>query len=78
MKTRPYGWPLMAEAWRGCVAFAAREPEMLGKFIAETGWKPARSPIELMIDEASGAKDAVWARFCDWVTVNVWGEEDGE
>lgn len=78
MTKRPYGLPLMLEAWQGCVSFAAHEPEIIARFVEETGWKAPGSPIERMIDEATGRPAAVFAQFCDWVTVNVWGEEGSD
>lgn len=89
MKTRPYGLPLMLAAWKGCIAWAAQEPEVLTRFISESGiqFKPPapRSPIDRMIDSATGRDGSagaipenahVFAAFADWVTINWWGEEE--
>lgn len=90
MTKKPYGLPLMLEAWRGCVAFAAGNEDLRLRFCDECSDEVkaimakgvARSPIEKMIDSACGFdRDShrgskVFAEFCDWVTVNLWGEED--
>lgn len=78
MTKTPYGWPLMADAFKGCVSFALNQPEIVQRFIDETGFKPARTPLEKMIDEAAGRPAAVFAQFCDWVAVNIWGEEEAK
>ena len=37
-----------------------------------------RSPITIMVDDATGfARDLV-AKWFDWVALNVWGEEENE
>ena len=88
MKTKPYGLPLMLEAWQGCVAFAAKETKAIAAFLEQCSEETkkevlrsmrGRSPIERMVDVACGRDEpnpAVWAEFCDWVTISLWGVEE--
>lgn len=34
-----------------------------------------RSPFDAAIDKATGYQDSLMASWCDWVTVNHWGEQ---
>jgi len=81
MKAVPWGCdegPLMAGAFVGCVRFALGEPELRQQFKDETGQDITAlvtgSPIDRMIDEATGHDRAVFAAFADWVSVNLWGD----
>ncbi len=67
-------------AWLGCLSWAIQEPEVLAAFRAETGqtWTPGRSPIERMIDEATGADQAFFAAFAQWMNEHLWGSHDEE
>lgn len=82
MKLQPMGFPLMADAWFGCVLWASKEKELCAEFTKDTGYNLAAllggPPINQMIDKATGYDRLVVAAWCDWVTKNVWGEEGGE
>jgi hypothetical protein len=71
---------LMIIAWRDCLMWAQGEPEIRATFEAETGMKlpsDSASPIERMVDKATGY-DAAWANaFIAWFNKNVWGPVDG-
>ena len=75
---KPYGLPLMMPAWLGCISWAITQDDCLEQFQRDTGLdiRSLRcSPIEAMIDEATGRRRAMFVAWCDWVTVNLWGEE---
>lgn len=80
MKQEPYGLPLMEPAWFACVRWAIGTKEFRDAFKEETGLDlemlANRNPIDKMIDEATGFQREIIVKFCDWVTVNVWGTED--
>lgn len=65
-------------AWRDFINFAAREPGIIAQFNAETGGNYGASvtPIEAMIDDATGklAKDT--SEFVLWVTERHWGIDE--
>jgi len=82
--TRPRLMPastpdFMAPAWAGCLRWAVGKQEILDAFAHETGnqWKPGRSGLDRMIDEATGADRKFFEAFVAWFNVNVWGEVDG-
>lgn len=64
----------MADAWLGCLAWAISERDILARFMAETGVRPASSPIARMIDAATGHGDAIPEAFIAWFNANVWGD----
>ena len=78
MTVEPWGLPLMLSAWQGLVAFAAQNDEICAAFLAETGIRFGRTPFERMIDSATRHDKAVWAKFCDFVTVRLWGTDGDE
>ena len=65
----------MHGAWAGALSAAIKEPEILAQFRADTGnnWEPARSPLDKMIDEATGVDRAFVEEFVAWFNTNVWG-----
>ena len=74
---RPSDTPAyMHEAWIGCIIFAVQTPEIVAEFRQDTGlqWRPATSPIDRMIDEATGREKEFVVEFVKWVNVNLWGE----
>ena len=83
MKTIPefHDRDIMMGAFIGLIRYAWNNDEIRHQFEQETrinlGHIIPRNPIEAMIDEACGydGKEAIIA-FCDWVNVNLWGEED--
>ncbi len=65
-------------AWRDFVMFAWQQDEMRRAFTASTGVtlpSGSRTPIEAMVDEATGAQADALAAFMRWVTVEHWGLE---
>lgn len=78
MTTEPYGLPLMAPAWLGCLLWAASEPNCAAQFTTDTGHNIAAlrsTGINALIDKATGYDRSVLVAFADWVTLNLWGEE---
>jgi hypothetical protein len=69
----------MAQAWIDCLMWALGEPEIVAAFCAATGnqWTPARHPLEMMIDAATGADAEFIRAFILWANVEVWGPMDG-
>ena len=73
---RPADTPAyMTEAWLSCLVWVARNPGALEAFVHDTGctWTPGRSPLERMVDEATGRDRAIVEAFVRWVNVQVWG-----
>lgn len=85
MKTIPlyYGTPkwdaLIGPAWVGLIQYALSIDYHRAAFQRETGHSldalVAGGPLAAMIDKATGRTDTIMAAWCDWVTVNLWGEE---
>lgn len=71
--------PLMAVAWLSFVSWAARHRETLAAYEADTGkrlvFSRPRSPIDRMIDEATGYERESMESFVDWVNAELWGED---
>ncbi len=82
MKSRPYGEHYMAPMWAACVKWALSEKDARDRFAEETGFNISslvnRSPMDRMIDQATGYEAEVLAAFCDWVTTEFWGTEETE
>ena len=70
----------MVQAWVDCLLWAIGEPGILKRFMTETGksYSVPKSPIEAMIDESTGYKDAAIFAFVPWFNVNIWGKMEGE
>lgn len=70
----------MAGAWLGCLSWAISTPEVVAAFRAETGlqWRPGTTPLERMIDEATGADHQFIVAFVNWVNREVWGPLDAD
>lgn len=66
----------MGGAWLGCIAWAIGNPAIVAAFRAETGmnWTPGTTPLDRMIDEATGVDRKFITAFVEWVNVNIWGE----
>ncbi len=81
LKKMPLGWPEMAAGFLGFADFAIENPDIVKAFEEETGVMLASivncSPIERMIDDATGRKDEMLRSFLDWLVVNHWGEAQG-
>ena len=74
---RPNDTPdYMTPAWLGCLRWALSEPEIVAQFREETGnqWTPGRTPIESMIDDATGVAHDFIVSFIVWFNINVWGQ----
>lgn len=80
MSRVPYGLPLMADAWLGCVIWAAGEEECRKNFLDATGYDLnkllRRHPIEALIDQSTGYERKVILAFFDYVTEFIWGLEE--
>lgn len=76
LKHCPETEPLMQIAWRDCLLWACVFDPIVKRFREETGntWEPSRNPIDSMVDDACGAKDAYCAEFVEWFNANVWGD----
>ena len=76
------GLPLMTDAWIGCVLWASGQKEFRKSFQEKTGFELEclldRSPIDQLIDKATGHERAAIAGFFDFVTKEIWGEETDE
>lgn len=72
--------PIMIGAFVGCVRWALGDDKIRKSFEKETGltfsFLHNRNPIDAMIDKASGREAEIFAKFADWVVVNIWGRED--
>lgn len=70
------GDPLMEAMFGSCVRWAWENPETRRAFEQETGMRSAGSPIEAMVDDATGYDEEVAEAFVHWVIGNVWGGPD--
>ena len=66
----------MAQAWVNYLRWLVTEPEMLAAFRADTGcdFTPGLTPIDLMINEATGRQRASVEQYVAWFNENIWGE----
>jgi hypothetical protein len=82
MKTKPYGFPLMAPAFIGLASYLISEPKAVEAFAKETGLDLSilenRSAVEKMIDQAAGMERDLFIAWLDWVAVNHWGVEENQ
>lgn len=71
--------PLMALPWYDLLYYCLSEPECVAQFRADTGerWDPGRTPIEQMIDKATGREVVFFQAFARWMNQTQWGEENG-
>jgi hypothetical protein len=80
METTPMGMPLMAGAWIGLLSWALTKEEIVESFKAETGYDIMdvlnSRGINRAIDEATGHTKAAAIAWADYVTRNLWGEEE--
>lgn len=74
--------PIMAAAWFGLVQFLAGQPDCIRHFEEVSGQRwvftGGRSPIERMVDTATGYDQAVIDAFIDYVNEYHWGEDPFE
>lgn len=68
---------ILGVAWVGLCEYLISQPEARAAFKADTGKNldslVNRSPLDAMIDNATGYQSEIMAAWCDWVTVNHWG-----
>lgn len=71
--------PLMAWPWYGLLRFCLSQPDCVAQFRADTGetWEPGRTPLDRMVDTATGREAAFLQAFATWMNQTQWGEEDG-
>ena len=71
---------LLMGAYIACVRHSIMDNKMREYFKDETGINLDSlincSPLDQMIDEQTGRTNEYFIAFCDWVTKNVWGEEE--
>src|SRR5947208_188021 len=72
--------PIMAGAWVGSLRYALGRADVRAAFRADTGIAraPGKTPVDRMIDEATGADFAFVKAFARWHSQNIRGEEAGE
>lgn len=65
-------------AWRDFLVFAIQEPGVIKQYEQATGKKfnLARTPLDVMIDKATGYEDSMVADFVRWVTINHYGIDE--
>ncbi len=68
---------VMGSAFLGLIDYLIRQPGAIEEFERETGmrFKLPSSPIEQMIDSATGAQTEYIRSFICWAQKNYWGEE---
>lgn len=61
--------------WAGFIRWALGEPKVRAQFEAATGksLEPSTSPIDRLIDESTGYRDAALKAFVIWATREMWG-----
>lgn len=78
---KPFGYGTFMEGdFLACAQWAITEPKIVAQFREDTGetWEPGRTPIEKMVDSATGATNGFCHKFLQWVVNNVWGPEGVE
>ena len=67
--------PLLIIAWRDCLFWSVANPAIMLAFRSDTGidWVNAVTPLESMVDEATGRIHAQAATYIRWFNSNVWG-----
>ena len=73
---RPADTPAyMTDDWLDCIYWAIGEPDIVAAFRENTGdlWVPGLTPLDRMIDEATGRDRAFAESFIRWANVAVWG-----
>lgn len=69
------GDPIMSGAFVACVTFCGGNKEILEQFEKDSGGAMAnffnRSPLERMVDKATGYEKTRFIEFCDWEGIEV-------
>lgn len=70
--------PLLRAPWASCLRVTLAQPDAFAAFRRDTGctWEPGRTPLERMIDDATGAGNDALVRFVTWFNATVWGPLD--
>ena len=70
--TPSYMWP----AWCGSLYWAIGEPDIRAAFEKDSGlhYSEPTSPIESMIDDATGYPQKYIEAFAEWHDKHVWGD----
>ena len=83
MTLMPFGVandPIMGGAFIACAMAAIREDSCMDAFKDETGHDMEsllhQTPINRMIDQATGREKIVIGAFFDWIAETVWGLEE--
>ena len=74
----PEGMPeQLLPAWVVFLQYALGTPEIVATYRRETGdsWEPGRTPIERMIDEATGRDVQFLRDVIPWVNHELWGDD---
>jgi|SRR5882762_5112823 len=70
--------PIMAQAWGDCLRWSVTEPEILAAFRADTGstFTHGGTPIDRMIDQATGKDREFVEQYVSWFNENVWARNN--
>ena len=65
-------------AWVDYIRWAMDQEGMLYAYRLETGdqWAPARTPIDQMIDDATGRGEQFIKNFISWLNPSFWEDDD--
>ena len=65
----------MVPAWLNCIEYSLGNDAIMAEYREQTGeqWTPGRTPLDRMIDEATGRDVQFLRDFITWFNVNVWG-----
>lgn len=72
--------PLMVWPWYDLLRFCLGQPDCVAQFRADTGetWELAgRTPLDRMIDTATGREALFFQAFAKWMNQTQWGEDGG-
>lgn len=66
----------MIPMWLGFIGFAIRQDWLIKEYREDTSdkYRPAMSPIDKLIDEATDHDWQFIKSFVDWLNRNYWGE----
>ena len=70
--TPEYLW----DAWCSCLAWALSEDDVVAAFRRDSGlnWSPGKTPMDQLIDKATGADERFIRAFVEWFNERVWGD----
>ena len=81
MKYNPNGEEYLFPAWFDLVNYAVTDELFVSRFKEETDIDILdvinQKGINAMIDEATGYQKEAVVKWCDWVTLNLWGVGNG-